>query len=110
MKKNGSWKTGVAYVAVIILVALLIIAWMTPHKGNNSYITTGNFIEVPGRDNLYYDPQEKIVYIIFNEFLGYYGYGYMSPYYASNGLPYKYDTRSNSIVMIDTFGVVNDDE
>ena len=36
---------------------------------------------------LYYCEETKIVYIIFGECGGYDGYGYMSPYYAPNGLP-----------------------
>ena len=29
------------------------------------------------------------------------GYGYMSPYYASNGLPYRYDANNQTLIEID---------
>lgn len=50
--------------------------------------------------DLYYDTNTKIVYILFNECAGYSGYGYMSPYYAPNGMPYVYNVQTNSLEEI----------
>ena len=48
--------------------------------------------------DLYYDTNTKIVYILFNEWAN----GYMSPYYAPNGRPYVYNVETNSIEEIVT--------
>ncbi len=58
------------------------------------------FSTIPNKNNLYYDVDTKIVYIIFKERKGYGGYGFMSPYYAPNGFPYQYD--ANNRVLIET--------
>ena len=50
--------------------------------------------------DLYYDTNTKIVYILFNECARYSGYGYISPYYASNGMPYVYNVETNSLEEI----------
>lgn len=50
--------------------------------------------------DLYYDTNTKIVYILFNEGAGNAGYGYMSPYYAPNGMPYVYNVQTNSLKEI----------
>ena len=50
--------------------------------------------------DLYYDTNTKIVYILFNECAGFSGYGYMSPYYALNGMPYVYNVQTNSLEEI----------
>lgn len=71
------------------------------YEGQKSYDEHTNLISIVGHKNLYYDPDTCIVYIIFNEAQGYTGYGYMSAYYASNGLPYTYDIRTNSLVEIE---------
>ena len=46
--------------------------------------------------DLYYDTNTKIVYILFNEWAN----GYMSPYYAPNGMPYVYNVETNSLEEI----------
>lgn len=80
----------------IFLLSLLLVVFMTGcnnSKGIKNYEETTNNIlcQIPGDDYLYYDKNTNIVYIIFNENgTGYSSYGYMSPYYASNGKPYKY--------------------
>ena len=63
--------------------------------------TKTGLIAITGQSNLYYDSNTKIVYFIFNEYLSYQGYGYMSPYYASNGLPYRYDANNQTLIEID---------
>lgn len=60
-------------------------------RGRNSYESnTGRLVSVPNERDLYYDTETGIVYFVFNEFYGNRGYGYMSAYYAPNGLPYLY--------------------
>lgn len=48
-----------------------------------------NFVKIDGYKDLYYYAGTNIVYIIFNEMTGVSqyatGYGYMAPYYSSNG-------------------------
>ena len=51
--------------------------------------------------DLYYDTNTKIVYILFNECTGYSRRGYMSPYYAPNGMPYTYDASTNTLKEIE---------
>ncbi len=90
---------------ITILLALLLCVSLTAcgtSEGSKDYPKRTGFVEVVGKRNLYYDPDTKIVYIIFNESSGsYYGYGYMSPYYAPNGLPYLYDANSQVLYEID---------
>ena len=43
----------------------------------------------------------KIIYIVFNAHGGYYGYGYMSPYYSSDGNLCKFDEGTNSFIEIE---------
>lgn len=53
-----------------------------------------------GANDLYYDSQTKVVYFVFSKRSGYAGYGYMSAYYAPNGLPYVYDPFNQELVEI----------
>lgn len=71
-------------------------------KGSKNYTnnTSGRFVAVPTQTDLYYDTNTKIVYIIFNEYTGNTGYGYMSPYYADNGMPYMYNVELNRLEEI----------
>lgn len=53
-----------------------------------------NFVEIA--DDLYYDSATRIVY-----FKCYTGYDYASiPYYAPNGLPYRYNVETNTFEEI----------
>lgn len=71
--------------------------------GDRNYEELAELIQVDDHSNLYYDSNTKIVYIIFSEkdWPAYRGYGYMSPYYAPNGLPYMYDVNSHILIEID---------
>ena len=58
-------------------------------------LTENQFEHVKKSKNLYYDTETKIIYIIFREEKDAdtkwaSGFGYMSPYYAPNGKPYRY--------------------
>ena len=50
---------------------------------------------------LYYDSTTRIVYLC-NGYLGYHNYSTTpSPYYAPNGLPYRYNPETNTFEEID---------
>lgn len=64
------------------------------------------FVAVPQHDDLYYSQDTRVVYIIVQAKAGG-GYsatsaGFMSPYYAPNGLPYLYDIDRQKLVEIKT--------
>lgn len=70
--------------------------------GTKDYTATtrGRLKAVPNQNDLYYDTDTRIVYIAFNEYMGNAGYGYMSPYYASNGFPYVYNPTTQHLEQI----------
>lgn len=57
-------------------------------------------VPITGSDNLYYDNDTEIVYIIYEKGIGYGRYGYMSAYYAPNGCPYRYDTNRQKLIEV----------
>lgn len=89
---------------IVLILILLIIFSMTAcaSTGSKNYTnnTSGRFVEIPAQTDLYYDTQTKIVYVIFNKCDEYSGYGYMSPYYSDNGLPYTYNVEANRLEKI----------
>ena len=93
-------KYAVVITLVIIVICTLILLTSCTTKGSKNYEANAGLIAIPGYDNLYYDNQSKVVYFIFNESNGYQGYGYMSAYYAPNGLPYRYDPFKQKLVEI----------
>ena len=88
------------------LVLCISLCACKPVAGSKNYETTSGLVEITGQKNLYYDSNTKIVYFMFNEYLGNQGYGYMSPYYAPNGFPYRYDANNQTLIEIDN-GEVN---
>ena len=89
-------------VALLVLLLCVSLTACGTSDGVKDYPARTGFVEIVGKKNLYYDPNTKIVYIIFNEASsGYHRYGYMSPYYAPNGLPYLYDANSQTLYEID---------
>lgn len=87
---------------VLFLVAIITVSLVgCTSEGSKDYTnrTSGRLIQTTMSD-LYYDANTKIVYIMFNECAGYSGYGYMSPYYAPNGLPYMYNPQTNELEEI----------
>lgn len=78
---------------------VLLLASCTA-KGTKAYESNTNLISIAGADDLYYDRSTMVVYFVFNEYMGYQGYGYMSAYYAPNGLPYLYDPLNQELVEI----------
>ena len=80
----------------------LVSCTLTPAAGSKNYKESVGFVKISEREGLYYDPNTKIVYVMFNEAIGNKGYGYMSAYYAPNGLPYQYDVETQTLVEIDS--------
>lgn len=88
-------------ISMALLVVLLLGLTACATKGSKNYESNTGLVPVQGFSDLYYDSQTKIVYFVFNESMGYSGYGYMSAYYAPNGLPYLYDPFNQELVEID---------
>lgn len=85
---------------MVILVVMLMGLAACASKGTKGYESNTGLVAIPGINDLYYDSQTKVVYFVFNECSGYQGYGYMSAYYAPNGLPYLYDPFKQELVEI----------
>lgn len=97
MKKQ--FKTVICLVALTI--SLLCLAGCVS-TGSKDYIkNTNGRLRPTAMQDLYYDTNTKIVYILFNECTGYSRHGYMSPYYAPNGMPYTYDASTNTLKEIE---------
>lgn len=97
----------VASIVVILLICMILIACLVASILENveesKQTLNFEFEQVVGKDNLYFDPNTGIVYIIFSKhsWSGYRGYGYMSPYYAPNGKPFLYDPNDHILIEID---------
>ncbi len=89
------------HLALVLALATCLTLQACVSRGGNNYGKHTSFYVVEGKNNLYYDPDTKVVYYMFNECTGYQGYGYMSPYYAPNGYPYLYDANNRKLVEID---------
>lgn len=89
-------------IITLILTMFLVFCLVgCSNPGSENYTeNTGGILQPTMMKNLYYDSTTKIVYILFNECVGYSGYGYMSPYYAPNGMPYIYNVQTNSLEEI----------
>ena len=91
-------------IIVLILTVFLVFCLAGCSKtyaGAKDYTKrTGGRLQPTMMQDLYYDTNTKIVYILFNECAGFSGYGYLSPYYAPNGLPYVYNIQNNSLEEI----------
>lgn len=86
-------------ITIIIIFSLILALNGCVMEGRKNYESHADLIHIDNQ--LYYYNDTKIVYIVFNENTGYAGYGYMSPYYSSNGNLCKYDTNTHSIVEIE---------
>lgn len=88
------------FALLLVLIMCVSLVACAPSEGSKNYENNAGLIAVTGYKNLYYDSNTKIVYFIFNEYEGYQGYGYMSPYYAPNGFPYLYDANNQVLIEI----------
>ena len=90
-------------IALMLTVVLAFCIVGCTYTGSKGYTeNTDGRLQPTMMQDLYYDTNTKIVYILFNEGAGFSGYGYMSPYYAPNGMPYVYNVETNSIEEIVT--------
>ena len=79
-------------IATVILLCGLILTGCDDVEVTQSKVAGyANLRSVPGVSCLYYDEKTLIVYYVRERRDDYKGYGFMSPYYAPNGLPYIYD-------------------
>lgn len=85
----------------LIVVMLFSFVGCTSNNTTNVTDNSSSLVAVPGRNNLFYDSGTGIVYFMYSKSDYNSGYGYMSPYYAPNGYPYKYDNATGSLVEID---------
>lgn len=91
---------------IIVLILTVFIVFClagcsSTFTGSKEYTKrTNGKLQPTMMQDLYYDTNTKIVYILFNECAGNFGYGYMSPYYAPNGMPYVYNVQTNSLEEI----------
>lgn len=91
---------------IIVLILTVVLVFCLAgcggtFEGSKNYTTrTNSRLQPTMMQDLYYDTNTKIVYILFNECAGNAGYGYMSPYYAPNGMPYVYNVQTNSLEEI----------
>ena len=67
---------------------------------SKNYDEHSKLVSIEGENDLYYYSTTHVVYIVFNEYAGDSGYGYMSPYYSENGKLCTYDTNTKQIVEI----------
>ena len=99
----------VTYILACIALAVIVFFGLSScgvsvNAGNSVETVAERFVEIPGQSNLYYDSNTKVVYVIFNEKRGAgqtaHGFGYMSPYYSCNGLPYSYNVDTGYLEEI----------
>lgn len=88
------------FLLTTVLVILLMGLAACASKGTKGYESNTGLVAIPNASDLYYGSQTNVVYFAFNEHSGYAGYGYMSAYYAPNGLPYLYDPFNQELVEI----------
>lgn len=94
-------------IIIVILALFLCLAFQgcsmeaEPQEPNADLTKIeSRLIPIENNKHLYYDQNTKIVYIIFSMHAYSVGYGYMSVYYASNGLPYLYDVENKILIEI----------
>ena len=90
------------FISIIAIICMLFCLTGCAVSGNKDYTknTNNRLLAVPNQQDLYYDVNTKVVYIVFNEFTGSVGYGYMSPYYSDSGFPYVYNVTSGALEEI----------
>lgn len=85
---------------ILLFLMCISISGCSPTEVNITKITNSRLLPIETENDLYYDKDTKIVYIIFDEQIGYAGFGYMSPYYSDNGQVYRYDTVNKELQTI----------
>lgn len=89
---------------LIVLLCMMLALGMTgctsTVEGYKDYDTHSKLIEIEGENDLYYYSSTHVIYIVFNEYAGNSGCGYMAPYYSENGKLCTYDAEKKKIVEI----------
>ena len=89
--------------AVCVLLAAIILTGCSTSVegsvGNSAVVENGWFYRISDTP-MVYDKDTHIMYYLFSKCTGDQGYGYMSPYYAPNGMPYVYNVETNSLEEI----------
>lgn len=95
--------TGLVAIAVLFLGVTAVFQIIYPSENDVEYSNglPEPLANISDHKNLCYDTETQIVYIIFRDSRGHKGYGYMSPYYAPNGKPYRYDAENQELVVIE---------
>lgn len=118
MKSNELKSVGLdAVLGIIAIVFILSYLTILGAEKYSEYVDSqqedrpisSRLVRIEGEDDLYYDKDKKVVYIILNLYntqivpsdLSYKDFGHMSAYYAPNGLPYLYDEETKSLKEVD---------
>lgn len=83
-----------------ILMCFSLTGCTTTYSGEKEYDVHSHLILIEGENDLYYYSTTHVVYIVFNEYRGYKGYGYMAPYYSENGKLCVYDDQKKEIIEL----------
>lgn len=92
-------KTKFIILVICTLLCGTLLTGCSVTEGSKNYNKHANLIQI--NDELYYYQPTGVVYIVFNEYTGFSGYGYMSLYYSANGKLCRYDLATQSIVEIE---------
>jgi len=85
--------------AIILALLIGVVSLVgCDFSGYKDYANTSGFVQIVGYEDLYYYPSTSTIYIIFNEAIGYSGYGYAMPY-IQNGHFCEY--RNGQIVEVE---------
>ena len=90
---------------IIIMLGILMCFSLTgctsTSSGRKDYDVHSHFISIEGENDLYYYSTTHVVYVVFNEYEGRCGYGYMAPYYSENGKLCIYDAEAKKIIELE---------
>lgn len=90
---------------IIIMLGIIVCFSLTgctdTYSGSKKYDIHSHLISIEGENDLYYYSTTHIVYVVFNEFAGNCGYGYMAPYYSGNGKLCIYNAEAKKIIELE---------
>ena len=84
-----------------ILMCFSLTGCISTNSGYKNYDIYSHLISIEGENDLYYYSTTHVVYIVFNEYEGQIGYGYMAPYYSENGNLCIYDAEAKKIIELE---------
>ena len=79
----------------LLALCLVLMLFITgcAYEGICNYEKNSPLRQIKTMENLYYHTDTKVIYIVFCEFSGNQGYGYMATYYSENGKLCRYVDR-----------------